>query len=172
MRFTWHSLLPGNRWSLTPPFHPYRPKPAVYLCCTVSGVASGGRYPPSLPCEARTFLSRPKAAAIICPAFTESLLYMRGRPSDKSFLVNRGSGFLVSNSVDREARSQAIFLFQTGKTGFPGHLPFQTGKTDPPINSLTREVLLMSSGGIDRKYCKSLISRTASGNTGLSSSMA
>lgn len=159
MRFTWHSLLPGNRWSLTPPFHPYRPKPAVYLCCTVSGVASGGRYPPSLPCEARTFLSRPKAAAIICPAFTEILLYMRGRQSDKSFLVNRGSAFLVSNSVDRKARSQAIFLFQTGKT-------------DPPINSLTREVLLMSSGGIDRKYCKSLISRTASGNTGLSSSMA
>ena len=22
MRFTWHPLLPGDRWALTPPFHP------------------------------------------------------------------------------------------------------------------------------------------------------
>ena len=29
---------------------------AVYFCCTFPGVASGGRYPLSLPCEARTFL--------------------------------------------------------------------------------------------------------------------
>ena len=30
---------------------------AVYFCCTFPGVASGGRYPLSLPCEARTFLT-------------------------------------------------------------------------------------------------------------------
>lgn len=28
------------------------------LCCAFPGVASAGRYPASLPCEARTFLSR------------------------------------------------------------------------------------------------------------------
>ena len=33
---------------------------AVYLCCTIPGVAPGGRYPLSLPCAARTFLM-PKA---------------------------------------------------------------------------------------------------------------
>ena len=40
VRFTWHSLLPENRWALTPPFHPYWHKPAVYLCCTIFGVTS------------------------------------------------------------------------------------------------------------------------------------
>lgn len=42
---------PGRRWALTPPFHPYRPKPAVSLCCTVPEVAFGGRYPQSCPAE-------------------------------------------------------------------------------------------------------------------------
>lgn len=49
VRFTWHSLLPENRWALTPPFHPYWHKPAVYLCCTIFGVTSTGRYPASCP---------------------------------------------------------------------------------------------------------------------------
>ena len=31
---------------------------AVYLCCTCPGVTPGGRYPLSLPCRARTFLTR------------------------------------------------------------------------------------------------------------------
>ena len=30
---------------------------AVYLCCTFPEVAFGGRYPLSLPCGARTFLT-------------------------------------------------------------------------------------------------------------------
>lgn len=55
VRFTWHFLLPENRWALTPPFHPYRPQPAVYLCCTVFGVASTGRYP--APCPMKPGLS-------------------------------------------------------------------------------------------------------------------
>ena len=59
VRFTWHSLLPENRWALTPPFHPYWHKPAVYLCCTIFGVTSTGRYP--APCPAKPGLSSPAA---------------------------------------------------------------------------------------------------------------
>ena len=69
VRFTWHSLLPENRWALTPPFHPYWHKPAVYLCCTIFGVTSTGRYP--APCPVKPGLSSPAslriAAATICP---------------------------------------------------------------------------------------------------------
>ncbi len=47
--------------ALTAPFHPclriLYPQ-AVYLCCTCPGVTPGGRYPLSLPCGARTFLTR------------------------------------------------------------------------------------------------------------------
>ena len=46
-------------------FPPLPHKAAVYLCCTSLGVASTGRYPASLPCEARTFLTCQMAAAII-----------------------------------------------------------------------------------------------------------
>ncbi len=52
MGFTWLSVLPQKRWSLTPPFHPYRRSkrsPAVYFCCTGLGVTSTGRYPASCP---------------------------------------------------------------------------------------------------------------------------
>ena len=47
-------LLPGERWSLTPPFHPYTYAPvrradAVYFCCTFPGVASARRYLASCP---------------------------------------------------------------------------------------------------------------------------
>ena len=59
VRFTWHSLLPENRWALTPPFHPYWHKPAVYLCCTIFGVTSTGRYP--APCPVKPGLSSPAA---------------------------------------------------------------------------------------------------------------
>ena len=41
--------LPDGRWSLKPPFHPYRIATAVYFCCTGLGVASTGRYPASCP---------------------------------------------------------------------------------------------------------------------------
>ena len=36
---------------------------AVYFCCTVSGVASAGRYPAPLPRDARTFLTAAANAA-------------------------------------------------------------------------------------------------------------
>ena len=42
-------LLPAGRWSLTPPFHPYRQKAAVYFCCTVPEVAFARRYLASCP---------------------------------------------------------------------------------------------------------------------------
>ncbi len=57
MGFTQPPPLPVKRWSLTPPFHPYRPKAAVSFLLhfpwghphrTLSGI---------LPCEARTFLT-------------------------------------------------------------------------------------------------------------------
>ena len=79
MGFTWLELLPAQRWSLTPPFHPYRtshkrsPKntfnvffvkaanalTAVYLCCTFLRVASTRRYLAS--CPVKLGLSSPAA---------------------------------------------------------------------------------------------------------------
>lgn len=55
--FTQPPTLPQERWSLTPPFHPYRQKPAVsFLLHWPSGhpdrTLSG-----TLPCGARTFLT-------------------------------------------------------------------------------------------------------------------
>ena len=52
----------GAGWSLTPPFHPYRARAAVCFCCTRPDVAIGGRYPLSLPCGARTFLTHSLSA--------------------------------------------------------------------------------------------------------------
>jgi len=56
MGFTQPYPLPDKRWSLTPPFHPYRLRggyfllhfPESHLYRTLSGI---------LPCEARTFLT-------------------------------------------------------------------------------------------------------------------
>ena len=60
-------MLPWAGWALTPPFHPYLA--AVSFCCTCPGVTPGGRYPLSLPCEARTFLIRSLSACVRgCPA--------------------------------------------------------------------------------------------------------
>ena len=51
--FTELSPSPGTRWSLTPPFHPYRKIAfaAVYFCCTILKVAFTGSYP--APCSMR-----------------------------------------------------------------------------------------------------------------------
>ena len=51
-------LLPGRAvvsYTALPPLP--ASNAAVHFCCTVLGVASTGRYPASLPCEARTFLT-------------------------------------------------------------------------------------------------------------------
>ena len=49
---------------------------AVYLCCTCPEVAFGGRYPLSLPCGARTFLThRLSPCARGCPACSLCVFY-------------------------------------------------------------------------------------------------
>ena len=51
-------MSPYRRWALTSPFQPYhsRTVSAECFCCTFPIVTYAGRYPASLPCEARTFL--------------------------------------------------------------------------------------------------------------------
>ena len=61
--FAQHPLLPAGRWSLKPPFHPYRQSRRYNFCCTFLGVASTGRYP--APCPMKPGLSS-AFAAIIC----------------------------------------------------------------------------------------------------------
>jgi|GEM_PF-6640735 len=54
-------LSPGTRWSLTPPFHPYRRlerRPAVCFLWHFPADHSGSALPTTLPCGARTFLDR------------------------------------------------------------------------------------------------------------------
>ena len=48
---------------LTRRWVPWHPMPAVYFCCTFPEVAFGGRYPLSLPCGARTFLTADLSAS-------------------------------------------------------------------------------------------------------------
>ena len=68
IEFTATDTLEPSGGRLSPPFHPYRQTPAVYLCCTFPEVAFGGRYPLSLPCGARTFLTHGlSACARGCP---------------------------------------------------------------------------------------------------------
>ena len=50
-------VFPRSGCALTTPFHYDRPKAATSLCCTCPEVTLGGRYPLSLPYEARTFLT-------------------------------------------------------------------------------------------------------------------
>ena len=53
---------------------------AVYLCCTFPEVAFGGRYPLSLPCGARTFLTEgPFAPSARLSVFLAGLLYAKQR---------------------------------------------------------------------------------------------
>ena len=70
-------MLPGAGWALTPPFHPYLA--AVSFCCTCPGVAPGGCYPLSLPCEARTFLIWSLSASIRgCPTWSRKYCTLTG----------------------------------------------------------------------------------------------
>ena len=53
---------------------------AVYLCCTFPEVAFGGRYPLSLPCGARTFLTEGSfAPSARLSVFLAGLLYAKQR---------------------------------------------------------------------------------------------
>ena len=76
-------MLPWAGWALTPPFHPYLA--AVSLCCTCPGVAPGGCYPLSLPCEARTFLIRCLSACVRgCPTRSRKYYSPNGRECQTS----------------------------------------------------------------------------------------
>ena len=88
MGFTEPPLLPGERWSLTPPFHPYRPKPAVSFCCTFLGVASTRRYLAS--CPAKPGLSSPDASRQNQPRLSALLIFSHTRR--KASIRNSSSG--------------------------------------------------------------------------------
>ena len=55
-RFAVRVVSPRPRWSLTPPFHPYRLTPAVCSLWHCLADRSGWVLPTALPCGARTFL--------------------------------------------------------------------------------------------------------------------
>ncbi len=63
---------PGRWWSLTPPFHPYRPKAAVYSLWHCPADRSGWALAITLPWGVRTFLD------------TSARQKHRGRPTDSS----------------------------------------------------------------------------------------
>ena len=71
MGFTQPLLLPEVRWSLTPPFHPYRPKPAVYFLLHWPGSHLHRTLSGILPYEARTFLTHafawPRSPVLLTP---------------------------------------------------------------------------------------------------------
>ena len=72
--FTWLRMLPPARQSLTLPFHPYQQKLAVYLCCTIPGVTSAGRYPVS--CPLKPGLSSPAPFRVLQPRSSSLLRYL------------------------------------------------------------------------------------------------
>ena len=79
-------MFPWGGCALTAPFHPYLPvRKAVSFCCTCPRVTPGGRYPLSLPCGARTFLTGSLSASPRgCP--TRSRSYCSGfRENCQSF---------------------------------------------------------------------------------------
>ena len=70
---------------------------AVYLCCTFPEVAFGGRYPLSLPCGARTFLTDglsawPRDCLSYSPVYFTGIRWNCQRPEKKP---RKGSGVVV-----------------------------------------------------------------------------
>ena len=70
---------------------------AVYLCCTFPEVAFGGRYPLSLPCGARTFLTTglsawPRDCLSYSPVYFTGIRRDCQRPEKKP---RKGSGVVV-----------------------------------------------------------------------------
>lgn len=78
--FTQPLTLPQERWSLTPPFHPYRQSRRFLFCCTGLRVAPTGRYP--APCPAEPGLSSPKRArssVLLCFILAQKGTSVKGR---------------------------------------------------------------------------------------------
>ena len=129
VRFTWHSLLPENRWALTPPFHPYWHKPAVYLCCTIFGVTSTGRYP--APCPVKPGLSSPGPFRSCQPRL--HILLCQKRNIRQLIIISQT--FSVVHPPNHRSRKAAS----------------HTSKQLPPTNSRRIEFLGISSIGTPTK---------------------
>ena len=76
--FTQPSLLPEKRWSLTPPFHPYRENlPAVSFLLHFPWTRLHRTLSGTLPCEARTFLTRgfprPRLSVLLTVVYLNTL---------------------------------------------------------------------------------------------------
>lgn len=132
VRFTWHSLLPENRWALTPPFHPYWHKPAVYLCCTIFGVTSTGRYP--APCPAKPGLSSPGPFRSCQPRLHILLCQKR---NIRQLIILPQTLFLVHPQIADPTK--------------PYKTAFHTSKQLPPTNSRRIEFFGISSIGTPTK---------------------
>lgn len=91
-RFAVRAASPRPRWSLTPPFHPYRAEARrSALCGTVSRIAPGGCYPPPCPVEpgrssVRSPATRPSSRPIRTPDSTVRSLPLprRARSADRA----------------------------------------------------------------------------------------
>ena len=132
VRFTWHSLLPENRWALTPPFHPYWHKPAVYLCCTIFGVTSTGRYP--APCPVKPGLSSPGPFRSCQPRLHILLCQKR---NIRQLIILPQTLFLVHPQIADPTK--------------PYKTAFHTSKQLPPTNSRRIEFFGISSIGTPTK---------------------
>ena len=82
-------LLPEARWSLTPPFHPYPNETfrRSILCCAISQVALGGRYPPLCSVE-------PGSSSV-----TPNEHCDRGHRETSTFLIIADNINIVKNSL-------------------------------------------------------------------------
>ena len=76
--FAQHFPLPENRWSLTPPFHPYRPWTAVSFLLHFPGSHLHRTLSGTLPFEARTFLFKAKLKATIRAARKNKSVFKPG----------------------------------------------------------------------------------------------
>src|SRR5690606_2017059 len=70
----------GPWWSLTPPFHPYRPRPAVCFLLHFLADRSGWALPTALPCGARTFLGALSRDATVWPTHSREPVYALPSP--------------------------------------------------------------------------------------------
>lgn len=123
MRLAMRLLLPVARWSLAPPFHPYRPEGRrSVLCCAISQVTLGGRYPPSCSMEpgssSATKWPRPsRGLASDCSKGCDCLQWrLRGRLSVKPVLW-RGICVCDVSNLFRLVGKDAVFSTNRGKRG-------------------------------------------------------
>ena len=87
---------------------------AVYLCCTFPEVAFGGRYPLSLPCGARTFLTEGSfAPSARLSVFLAGLLYAKQREKSMGSRSIREDENAINKSNKGKSLVTLIFLSQS-----------------------------------------------------------